>query len=275
MVHMSTRVNRRNSIAISVLSVALSLLFGGCAFSDGDPWGEVRFAVTAGLDASGRATDGGYRTSNDYLVQVESFEITFQDVSVTATTVDASAFDPANPPAGYSLCHNGHCHSDDGRLVDYEDIEGELAGANANGATTLQAIGAAGSLTETAVALPLDACSDDCRLSRGELGLASLRAGGARIRVHVTDGRSGERQRLPDAGATIELNSEQLFEWSSLLSERINGRTDPVVEIDLRFQVPVTVFDGVDWLEPDAQQELFSNLQSDAAIDVAIVRDSY
>jgi hypothetical protein len=48
-----------------------------------------------------------------------------------------------------------------------------------------------------------------------------------------------------------------------------------VVEIDLRFQVPVTVFDGVDWLEPDAQQELFSNLQSDAAIDVAIVRDSY
>lgn len=269
---MSTRVNRRHLI---VLSAALSSLFGGCAFSDGDPWGEIRFAVTAGLDTSGRATDGGYQTSNDYLVEIESFEINFQDVSVTATTDGTATFDPADPPAGYSLCHNGHCHSDDGRLVDYEDIEVELAGASADGATTLQAIGAAGRLTETPVALPLDACSDDCSLTRGELGLASLRAAGASIRLHITDRRSGDRQRLPDAGTTIEVNSERLFVWSSQLSERIDGRADPIVEIDVSFQVPVTVFDGIDWLEAGAQQELFSNLQNDGALDVNIVRNSY
>jgi hypothetical protein len=37
-------------------------------------------------------------------------------------------FDPAHPPPGYTLCHGGHCHAEDGRLVPYADVEAELAG---------------------------------------------------------------------------------------------------------------------------------------------------
>ena len=39
-----------------------------------------------------------------------------------------AAFDPSNPPAGYSLCHAGHCHHESGRLVSYEEIAIELSG---------------------------------------------------------------------------------------------------------------------------------------------------
>ncbi|MNS53348.1 hypothetical protein D3C72_861010 [compost metagenome] len=39
-----------------------------------------------------------------------------------AQAAGSATFDPANPPPGYSLCHGGHCHRDDGALVDYADI---------------------------------------------------------------------------------------------------------------------------------------------------------
>ena len=255
-----------------MLGVVSIWLLGGCAFSDGEPWGEVRFALTAALDESGRAVDGGYETSNDYVVRVESFEIEFQDVSVSAASAAAADFDPADPPAGYSLCHNGHCHSDDGQLVDYDEIAIELAGASSEGGTTLQAIATVVALSEEELALPLGVCSNACRLERVRLGLVSLRATGVSLRLHVTDRRLGDAQRIPDEGVTIELSSDDLLEWSSPLSERVDGRADPLIELAVDFRVPVTVFDGLDWSADEAPPELFTNLLDDAALEVHVVR---
>ena len=35
------------------------------------------------------------------------------------------------PPPGYSLCHGGHCHTTDGGIESYEEIEAKLAGGGA------------------------------------------------------------------------------------------------------------------------------------------------
>jgi hypothetical protein len=113
---------------------SIVLLLAGCTFQPGVAFGRLDSATLAAsfappasrLDAEGRVkTDGGYRIRLDALTIVPR-RIDFQSTTGTAGT--GGTFDPASPPPGYSLCHGGHCHRDDGALVDYADIEAELAG---------------------------------------------------------------------------------------------------------------------------------------------------
>lgn len=262
---------------LAVIALALAIA-GGCAFRDGNPWGEARFAVSARLDDADRGTDDGYVTSNDFLVEVEEFVVGLQDVSLgMAAEGGVASFDPADPPAGYSLCHNGHCHHDSGELVDYEDIEAELAGESATGGTTTQAIASELVLSETTTAAPLGACSDDCRLGRGSLATVTLRVDRLRMRVHVTDRRTGDRQRLPDEGRTWEIDTPlPPLSLVSTVSGRIDGRRPPLLDIDTELVVPVTLFDGVDWESDDAlDQTLVDNLSEDAGFTVGVTRSDF
>lgn len=126
----------------------LSLVLASCTFQPGVAFGTLGSAtLTAGfepaasrLDAEGRVkTDGGYRIRVTSLTLVPR-QLDFQSTSGKAAT--GGSFDPANPPAGYSNCHGGHCHRDDGALVDYADIEAELSGGTVT--------------TRTALSLPVD-----------------------------------------------------------------------------------------------------------------------
>lgn len=243
---------RTHTDLLAAWALALGPL-AGCAFSDGDPWGEARFSVEVVLDDAGRATESGYRTSNDYAVQVDGFQLDLGTISLRVGAEGAATgFDPAAPPDGYSLCHNGHCHADDGRLVPYADIEREISGATAPVAVVTQALDARVDVTPTPTAAPLGACSDACRLPRGRLTTVSLSLHAAHVRVRVSDRRPEDRRRLPAEGVTytLELPIDALGVDASVTG-RIDGRRPPVFEVDARLIVPATLFDGVDWAEAD------------------------
>jgi hypothetical protein len=118
--------------SFSHLLLATALATGGCASGPGGP-----FATVDGVIASEYAVpldralpDGWAKLATDYQLRITSARIGVVDAELRARTGggggSGATFDPANPPPGYSLCHAGHCHRDDGALVPYEDIQAEL-----------------------------------------------------------------------------------------------------------------------------------------------------
>jgi hypothetical protein len=118
-----------------VVLAGLALFAGGCAVADGEPWGWLEGDAEARgelVEPGGAPTDG---------VSIDSVEAFFRvRLAETQTTSGGSgaSFDPASPPPGYTLCHNGHCHSEGGDLVSYEDVREEL---NNGGGTSVVTIG--------------------------------------------------------------------------------------------------------------------------------------
>ena len=131
----------RSVKALAVIASAVGLV--SCTLQPGVSFGtlagatlEARFQPPASrLDAEGRLkTASGYRLRIDALKLVPR-QLDFQSTSGKAGT--GGSFDPANPPKGYSLCHGGHCHRDDGALISYEEIEAELSGGALSTVTVL------------------------------------------------------------------------------------------------------------------------------------------
>lgn len=111
------------------------LLLAGCAFGPGTGFATLRGAELVAAFVPGEARDLG----GDVVLTDQGFEVRLDRFEVDADGIElleleggvAGAFDPADPPPGYSLCHGGHCHADDGALVSYAEIEAELAGDGA------------------------------------------------------------------------------------------------------------------------------------------------
>jgi hypothetical protein len=107
----------------------------GCAFEKGRGFGTIEQAtLSARLEpGSSRALgDDTVLTDLGYAVRLEQARIRVDRVSLQELPGgggEGVGFDPADPPPGYTLCHGGHCHHEDGRLVDYQEIEAELAAA--------------------------------------------------------------------------------------------------------------------------------------------------
>ncbi len=115
------------------------MFFGGCLSEPGrsdytlSPNLQVTFDPYAD---SGRLTGLNVVEEGTYPIKLKNGDIfVLEELSFDIDTITyrlaseslLSAFDPQNPPPQYSLCHNGHCHHDDGHLVDYEDIVLEQA----------------------------------------------------------------------------------------------------------------------------------------------------
>ena len=85
----------------------------------------------APADVPGTWLSAGYR----YVLDTEGLSVRIGQMVLEGTDGAPSAgaigtaFDPARPPAGFTLCHNGHCHATDGRLVPYEQVPMEAARA--------------------------------------------------------------------------------------------------------------------------------------------------
>ncbi|MBM4373379.1 MAG: hypothetical protein FJ098_17105, partial [Deltaproteobacteria bacterium] len=130
-------------------SVLVLVLAAGCAFTDGEPWGEVRPALRVVFDPSPErlTPEGWLRTTLGYGVELHALDVSVDGLtlSMAAGGEGAAVFDPADPPEGYSLCHNGHCHAASGALVSYEAIAAELGGGGTTEGFVL-AVPAAGSV---------------------------------------------------------------------------------------------------------------------------------
>jgi len=253
-----------------VVVVALALLSGGACLDDGASWGTVRAElVIAFAPPAERLDDGRLKTARDYRVEVERIDVGVRALSLFAGAQGAT-FDPADPPSGYSLCHNGHCHSADGRLVPYAEIgggsEGETIAAFVGGAVTLDdGVGA--------VAVPLSGCppagcdiAAPTRLTAVALEIERLEVTG---RAFDPSGQA----RLPSEGTPFAIAVA-----SSVIDAPLDAAFGPAERLGLaisaRLVVPPHLFDDVDFAVPaDGWTELVrGQLEEHAAITFELSR---
>ncbi|GAB4516035.1 MAG: hypothetical protein Tsb0020_34680 [Haliangiales bacterium] len=254
----------------------LLALAPGCAWGDGEPFATVSATLTAELAIPpGRDLGQGWQQlASNYQVAIDEWRVEPDPVTLIGGDPDSAAgFDPANPPAGYSLCHNGHCHADDGSLVPYEDIADEL--------------GQGGDTSAPVVALAVDdfdaaagteqplACAPSCDVPRTQLLRAELPARRVVIRGRVRDGQeparvAGEQEFAvdlvitnPGANPDADPSADDL-RWSSPLAIAVDRGHDPDISLRLALSLEARVFDGVDWAARAAAGQL-DDLDSDSA----------
>ena len=125
---------------LQAIALLLCTWLAGCALPPGEGWQSIDLSVQATFESDGRILDNGrFKTSKNYEIEFSSVELQGLGFSLEALKAadGLQTFDPQNPPEGYSLCHNGHCHSASGELVDYEDIQAELNQASDAGGLKL------------------------------------------------------------------------------------------------------------------------------------------
>lgn len=188
--------------ALTQLGASFALLaqLAACTFSDGNPWGRASFEVIAEAELPEIDAEGWFVTPYDYRIRVNEVSVELHEIALSGSGVSSgpSLFDPANPPPGYSNCHNGHCHADSGAIVDYEDIQAELNG----GSAPVSAAVLEQQLAEPVVLIPasgpaaLGECSKECALPAGEITEVALHVESVSLSVDVKDLRTGDEARL-------------------------------------------------------------------------------
>jgi len=113
----------------------LLALLPACTFAPGTGFTTLGPSTLDARFEPGAARDLGddtLLTDASYEVHFDAMALEIGDVSLMELSGGAGVtFDPSDPPDGYTLCHGGHCHADDGSLVSYAEIQAELAGDSA------------------------------------------------------------------------------------------------------------------------------------------------
>ncbi len=225
----------------------MSLLLAACTTGPGAPFATLEGAELA-LDLHPtEARDLGDRTltNEGWEIEVHGIELAIASIHVDdlqgAVGVE---FDPANPPAGYSLCHGGHCHADSGALVAYAEIEAELAGGTASfvpvwsfqGPWTVDALDA-GTLQ-----LPVPDEGPDV----GQTGLRRFQIELDHVLVDMT--WVEQDQRVPFA---LQL---QPLPLSSGLEVAVDRFSEPSLNLSAQLTDGGRLFDDIDFTLSDADQ---------------------
>lgn len=165
--------SRRELLIGSLKRLGGLLVFAGlvgCTFADGSPWGRVDGRMQArSLERTGASPED---------IEIDRAVLKAEVVAESVTTQSGGSggsFDPSNPPSGYSLCHNGHCHSDEGELVPYEKVRAEM---NASGGTSTQTLASWSTDLELSggepVVLPEVSIDDETTIDRLSLKATNL-----------------------------------------------------------------------------------------------------
>ena len=226
----------------------LAALGSGCTLEDGAWFADLRPRLTASYHvAADRDVDGRFqRLASGYEVALDRAELEVGRLElVAAANGPGQRFDPAHPPSGYSLCHNGHCHADDGRLVPYAAIEAELAGGDAGGAALSLAGGRFDLLVPAWLSL---ACPVGCRL--GHLRIVRVQASGATLHLEgVVRSGPGAPRALPERpfGVDLPAPGTPLGRWAGPLDLPADNRHPPQVDLDVTIDLGPALFDRIDW----------------------------
>lgn len=230
----------------------LVLGLNACTIDDGNPWGEASFELKAQFDRANRGEDR-LRTSKDFEVQLDSVELEISTVSIGLGQGEVTGFDPANPPEGYSLCHNGHCHAADGRLVDYEDIAAEISG----GQVGAELIGAVDRSISALDAEPIPVDCGPCELERASFRTATIRVESLAMTGIVTDLRA--EKRIED-NTRFEVRSEP-FELSVPLEDLQIGENNLRYKIAGNLSVSAPILDQFDFTQTISSVVVGENLE--------------
>ena len=172
-----------------LIRLAAAMLVAGCAAQPGTGFatlagGEVAAPAILGparLDEAGR-----WKTNNGYVLALAGGKlgVALREVALKApgeATGGGAAvtFDPANPPPGYTFCHNTDCHTADGQVKTFDEIRAELAGGGgAAPARTVVVARPAVALLDWpltgAAGWRLAGCEPHCFLPQGALSEAVL-----------------------------------------------------------------------------------------------------
>jgi len=235
----------------SLLSLFL-LTLGGCAWGPGQGFAVVEPTVRVAYEAlpARNAGDGYQKLASDYQVRMDSASMQLDGIELIAiSSGSGGAFDPANPPPGYSLCHGGHCHRDDGALIDYEQIAAEMGGGG--GSSTVVTLPVEEPINLLAPETRTVGCEPECALpqtqvSQGRWGIKTLRIEGT-----VRDGRvppriAGERRFVLDL-KPAQNSDAPVVVLSGAVDLPSDRENPPAAKVALRLALTAELFDTVDW----------------------------
>lgn len=235
MLSLTTRVGS----LLLLLGCTLDAGHGFATMERGKLSAELRPGVGRDLGANAVLTDLGYH------VRLSRAEVRVARVELLelqgAAGGSGGVFDPADPPAGYTLCHGGHCHATDGRLVSYEEIQAMLVGGSA---TFVPVVG-----------MPVERALD---LLRGDDVPLAVFEPGAELRMATIARAEIQVERLVivatvsegDLADPVELEVDlALFEpLSQVLSTRVDRGGSERLQPMVRMIVGGSFFDGIDFV---------------------------
>ncbi|ATB26829.1 hypothetical protein [Melittangium boletus] len=232
------------------LLVVCGLALGGCAWEPGQGFAVVEPTVRASYEpVFGREAGDGYqRLSSDYQLRVDEAALRLSGIELMSAGSGGGSFDPANPPAGYSLCHGGHCHRSDGALIPYEQVAAEVGGGTGASAVVTLTTGEPWNLLtpETrAVGCEPGCALPQTQVSQGRWNVQSLHLTGW-VRDARTPARfTGERRFEVDLPARA--GNEPLTVLSGALDLPSDRKTPPQAKLDLDLVLTAALFDAVDF----------------------------
>ncbi len=236
------------------------LLLSGCALEPGESFAVLEPTVRADYTpvASRDVGNGFQRLASDFQLRLDgaSLGVAHIDLVGGAGAGGPTSFDPANPPPGYSNCHNGHCHRDDGALVDYEDIQAELDGGGRGSESTVASLHVDADLDLLTAQTLTPACEPSCELgrttiSRYQWDVTSVRLEGAVRDSRATPRFAGERRfRLALASEGHAEEDRPLFVLRGSVDIPSDRENKPRVKLAMRLDLEPTLFDALDWAAP-------------------------
>jgi hypothetical protein len=229
------------------------LLSAGCAWEAGEGFAVLQPTLRAEYTsiASRDAGNGYQRLSSDFQVRLTTARVRLERIELLGRSSGGgpTRFDPANPPPGYTICHNGHCDREDGALIPYDEVEAGLSGGGA-AASTIATL-AVGELDLLAPETRALECQPDCELPRTGLSTGKWSLTALRLQGTVRDGRAspritGEqpfRLELTPSGA----QAQPVAVLTGTLDIPSDREHAPRVLLDLGLSLTPAVFDPVDW----------------------------
>ncbi|NVJ16840.1 hypothetical protein [Myxococcus sp. AM010] len=256
------------------------LLLSGCALDSGESFAVLEPTVRADYTpVAGRDVGNGFqRLASDFELRLDGAALGVDHIDLVASggTRGPATFDPANPPPGYGNCHNGHCHRDDGALVDYEDIQAELDGGGGGAEATVASLHVDADLDLLADQTLSPGCEPSCELDRANVSRYQWDVSSVHLEGVVRDSRPTPRfndERRFRLALAAAAEATPLLVLRGTVDIPADREHRPRVKLALRLALAPTLFDSLDWASttpgPDGVVDLTA--PENAALRTAMV----
>lgn len=218
----------------------------GCGMEPGAWFLELEPAVTAQYrEAANRVVEPGWqKLASEYHVRLTRADLQIEEIELYAGSAPAASFNPARPPAGFSLCHNGHCHAADGRLVPYDEVASSAAG----GAPVLPVVvlgGGTWNLLSPALPAHPD-CQPSCQLGRTHLVRARINLQRLLLEGEIR-GPGANPTRATFSFSLPSSTTTPLPPLTAPLDLRADNQHHPHATLSIDLQPGASLLDGVPW----------------------------